>query len=379
MVRRLAVAALACGCTLIVDHELSKNGGNCGELTFSDGTPGSSGRTFHHGVTAPAFRGPAYPPPGRAAEGFGSTLAFVADGGLVLVGGVTGDSVFLRSEENWTPTFAVPTPGHLGPGGFGCSEVYAGTYDSLRDRTNFQIITGGCGDDTAFYDGGTFSGPPDPVGPALGWAGAPDGGGTMAVVFASRAQGCDEAFPISCFPPDGPPDGGTVSPGSGRRVDALADATGAPVWMVSSAGADVRIYDATFRGSKAVVSWSGPIAAIAADVGLAVRINSGQLDAQLFDSTGTARGSESHLDLGDPAAHSLEISRLSTGPILRVAWIGGDGRARVATLDATVATAPRLSTQAVVCGSQGATFVAPTSTTTAAVLVGDALYLRHVD
>ncbi len=342
MVKRLAVAALACGCTLIVDHELSKNGGNCGELNFTDGIPGSSGRTFHRGVTAPVFRGPAYPPPGRSADNFGSTLAFLADGGLLLVGGVTGDSVFVRSEENWTPTFAVPTPGHLGPASVGCSEVYAGTYDSLRDRTNFQIITGGCGDDTAFYDGGSFSGPPDPVGPALGWAGAPDGGGTMAVVFASRAQVCDEAFPLSCFPPASPPDGGTVSPGSGRRVDALTDATGAPVWMVSSAGADVRIYDATFRGSKGVVSWSGPIAAIAADVGLAVRINSGQLDVQLFDST-------------------------------------GDGRARVATLDASVATAPTLSTPAVVCGSQGATFVAPTSTTTAAVLVGDALYLRHVD
>jgi len=126
-----------------------------------------------------------------------------------------------------------------------------------------------------------------------------------------------------------------------------------------------------------VVSWAGPIAALAPDIGVTMRIQSGQLEAQLFDSTAAKRGNEAHFDLADAAAHGLEIARLGTAPSVRAAWIGGDGQARTATMDFSAATSPQLSAPAIVCGSQGATFAAPTSTTTATVLVGDSLYLRH--
>jgi len=374
MVRTLALAALACsGCTLIVDHQLSKHeSGGCPELVFLDGVTPTSGQTFHQNVSAPAFRGPAYPPASKGPDNFGSTLAFIADGGLELVGGNSGDQVFLRSESNWTPTWAVPAPGHEGPGAYGCAEVLAGTYDSLHDRTNYQLIPGGCGDDGVFYDGGSFPGLPDPQGPALAWAAAPDGGGQMAVLFGNRAQVCGETFPLSCFPPQG----GAVTVAADRHVDALTDASGNPVWMVSIGGGDTRLYDTSFGASLAVTNWAGPVAALASDIGVAMRLDNGVLEAQLFDSTGADTGPPTQFQLGDATAHGLQIARLGTAPIVRAAWIGGDERARVAAVDFSTA---RLSAPVTVCGSQGASFVAPTSTTTAAVIVGDALYLRHVD
>jgi hypothetical protein len=164
-----------------------------------------------------------------------------------------------------------------------------------------------------------------------------------------------------------------------RRVDALIDAQGQPIWIVSIEGGDTRVYSANFAGETSVVSWGGAIAALASDVGIAMRIQSGELQAQIFDATGRKNGNEFHTTLGDATVHGLEIARFGTSPILRVAWIGGDHRARVANFDATIAAAPVLGAPSVVCGSDGASFVAPMSTTTAVVLKGDALYLRHVD
>lgn len=374
MVRTIAAALLCGGCTLIVDHQLSQNPGGCGELIFLDGTPNNGGQYFHSGVTAPTFRGAAFPPASKTPDNFGATLAFLSGAGLEFAGGLTGDTVYLRPEPNYTATSMSPTPGHEGPGGFGCAEAVAATYDSLRDRTSLQLIAGGCGDDLA-YDGGTFSGAPAALAPAVAWAALPDGGGIVAAVVGSQGEACAETFPLTCFPPQG----GAVAGGGERRVDSLTDAQGQPIWMVSTAGADVRLYSADFASSTAVVGWSGPIAALAADVGAALRINAGHLQAQIFDVTGAARGAQFDADLGDAAAHGLEIARFGTTPVLRAAWIGGDGRARIATFDATVAASPQLATPALVCGSQGASFVAPLSSTTAAVLLGDALYLRHVD
>jgi hypothetical protein len=373
------IAAAATSCTWIVENQLSSrqplDAGPCNELRFDDGTD-AGGYVFHGGVTAPAFRGPAYPPAGRTADNFGSTLAFLVDGGVVTVGGYQSDQVFLRG-QNYLATWVVPTPGHEGPGGFGCSEIFAATYDSLRDRTSYQLLNAGCGQtgqEDQSFDGGSFPGPPDPNGPALAWAGSGTDGGTVAVAFATLGESCPEVFPLSCFPPHG----GSLTTGAGRRMDALVDASGQPVWMVAIAGADTRLYDAKFRGSIGAVSWAGPISALAPDVGVVMRIHSGQLEGQLFDSTGAKRANEAHFDLGDSAAHGLEISRLGTTPVVRAAWIGGDGWARVASVDFSSSTSPRLSTPALVCGSQGASFVGPTSATTAAVLIGEALYLRHV-
>lgn len=370
----IAIGLLSCSCTLIVDHQLSAAAGNCSDLIFLDGTPNNGGQRFHSGVTAPAFRGPAWPQAGKTPDGFGGTLAFLSGGALELAGGTLGDAVYLRPETNYTPTSAAPSPGHEGPGSFGCAEVMAANYDALHDRTSLALIPAGCGDDVPI-DGGTFSGLPASLSAAVAWAGAPDGGGLVATLLNSQAQVCPESFPVSCFPPHG----GTVVGSGERRVDSLIDAQGAAFWIVSTDGADVRLYDTTFAGRISVVPWSGPIAALAADVGIAMRIDSGTLAAQIFDVTGGLSGPEFHASLGDPAAHALEIARFAMTPVLRLSWIGGDGQARVANFDATSATAPRLSTPAIVCGSKGASFVAPLSSTTAAVLIGGALYLRHVD
>lgn len=372
------VALVACssaGCTVLVEHQLSQQAGSCPDLVFLDGSPNNGGQRFHGGVTAPSFRGPAFPPAGKPVENFYSTFAFLSNGGLELAGGLQGDSVFLRSESSYSATSTSTVAGHEGPGGFSCAELLGITYDALHDRTSLQLVAGGCADDAITYDGGTFSGPPAALAPAIGWAGLPDGGGLFATLLGSQAQACPETFPPGCFPPRG----NAVGAGGERRVDALTDAQGQPLWIVATAGGDVRLYNAGFGGSIGVASFSGPIAALATDVGVVMRIQAGQLQAQLFDAAGSPRGPLAQTDLADPAAHGLEIARLGTAPILRLAWIGGDGKARVASYDASVATAQRLLTPAVVCGSQGATFVAPTSSTTAAVLIGDALYLRHVD
>jgi len=374
MVRALAICVLSAGCTLLVDHELSKQAATCPDLIFLDGTPNNGGQYFHGGVSAPSFRGPAFPNVDQAVNNYGSTLTFVSDGGVELVGGFEGDSVFMRSEANYTATSASSTPGHYGPGGFGCAEVVGANYDSLHDRTSLQLLAAGCGEDAAF-DGGTFSGAPEALSPAIAWAPSPDGGGQIAALLGSQAQVCPETFPPTCFPPHG----GAVSGGGARRMDALFNAQGQPVWIVATEGADTRLYSSTFAGSIGAVSWAGPIVAVAPDVGIVMRIVSGQLDAQLFDATGSARGPEAHTPLNDAAAHGLEITRLGTSPVLRIAWIGGDGKARVASYDASVATAQRLGPASIVCGSSGASFVAPTSTTTAAVMIGDALYLHHTD
>lgn len=376
MVRATLLALLSTGCTLVVEHQLSQQSASCPDLIFLDGTPNNGGQHFHGGVSAPNFRGPAYPTgPGRNAENFGSTLTFLSGGGLELAGGATGDAVYFRSESNYTATSASTTPGHESPVSVGCAEMLGATYDSLHDRTSLQLVPGGCGDDTITYDGGTFSGPPETLAGALGWAGLPDGGGLFAAVLGSQGQACPETFPPGCFPPHG----GSVTAGGARTLDALVGAQGQPIWIVSTEGAGTQLYDVNFAAPTPAVLWSGSIAAVAADVGLVMRLHEGLLQGQLFDSTGAHRGNEAHFDLGDPAAHGLQIARLGTAPLVRAAWIGGDGKARIASYDVSVATAQQLSTPSIVCGSQGAVFVAPTSTTTAAVLIGDSLYLRHVD
>ncbi len=188
---------------------------------------------------------------------------------------------------------------------------------------------------------------------------------------------CPEAFPPTCFPPQST--GGSVPPTGARRIDALLDAQGQPAWIVATEGSDVRLYSSNFAGTTGLVSWSGPIAVLAADVGIAMRIQSGELQAQLFDVQAHKVGNEVHFALSDPSAHGLEIARFGTTPVLRVAWIGGDNQARIATYDATVAASQTLGAPSVVCGSQNATFVAPMSTTTAVVQIGGALYLRHTN
>ncbi|MFN2548851.1 MAG: hypothetical protein ABR567_15600 [Myxococcales bacterium] len=370
MVRLAALfaGALAAGCTLVVNEELA----SCPDLIFLDGTPNNGGLRFHGGVSAPSFRGPAFPPPGQAIDNYGSTLTFLSAGTVEQVGGAVGDGVFMRA-QNYSATSASSTPGHVGPGGFGCAEVVAATYDTLHDRTSLQLLASGCGEDAAF-DGGTLPGAPEPLAPAVAWAPSADGGGMIASVLGSQAQACPESFPPTCFPPQG----GAVPAGGARRMDSLLDAQGQPVWIVPTEGADTRLYSSDFAGSIAAVSWAGPVAAVGADVGIVMRIQAGELDAQLFDSTGAPRGPEAHTPLNDAAARGLEIARLALTPVLRIAWIGGDGKAHAAQYDASVATAQRLGSISTVCGSAGASFVAPTSTTTAAVVVGDSLFLRRV-
>src|SRR5213075_922552 len=57
MVRLLVLFFALSGCTLIVQNELD----SCPDLVFTDGSP-NGGQHFQGGVTAPSFRGPAFPP-----------------------------------------------------------------------------------------------------------------------------------------------------------------------------------------------------------------------------------------------------------------------------------------------------------------------------
>ena len=369
-----ALAAAALGCTFIVDNELSKPLG-CDEIPLSDGSPGNT-RLIHSGVTAPAFSGPAFPTLNRATTSFGSTLAFLRDGGLELAGGLEGDAIFFRAEDQFTPTAAFPAPGHEGPGYFGCSEVFTASYDSLRDRTEMRLIPGGCVDDSLFIDAGVYPGQPQLQAPALGWGQAADGGGVLAAVLGTQAQACGEVFPSPCIPPSS----GTVPVAPSRLVSSLTAQDGSIVWIVAT-DSSVQLWNADFtKPIGGPVASGGPvrIAAVAADIGIAVRIFNGKLQSQLFDAAGQLVSVAANLDLGDPGAHGLELAHFGTAPLLRLAWLTGDGQARTATLDATSPAAQRLVGAANVCGSKGASFAAPTTTTTAAVLVGEALYFRHV-
>ncbi len=369
-----ALVALASNCTLIVDNELSKPGG-CAEIAASDGTPGSA-LVFHSGVTAPSFSGPAFPSPGKSASNFGSTLAFLRDGGLALAGGLEGDAVFFLGKPEYTPTLAVPAPGHEGPGLFGCSEIFAETYDSVHDRTEVKLIPGGCSDDGSFIDAGVFPGSPSAQGAALGWAGSPDGRGTIAALLGAKAQACAEIFPLTCIPPSG----NTLPLSGQRRVSSLTAPDGSIVWVVATDSL-VQLWRADFGQAIGVPIASGSparIAAIASDLGIAARIEAGRLRTQIFDVKGDPAGTDGNLDLGDSGAHALEMARFGSVAKLRLAWLTGDGQARVATLDATSPASQQLVGAVDVCGSKGASFVAPTTPTTAAVLIGDALYFRHV-
>ena len=378
-----AVAGMsAASCTAIVEHELSSrssdggfvDAGPCDDLIFLDGTPNDGGQFFHAGVTSPSFRGPAFPRAGRGASNFGSALTFQRDGGLELVGGFDPDQVYFRAEEQWVASGAVPGPGHEGPASFGCAEIIAWSYDSLRDTTAFQLVAGGCGDDSVFYDGGTTTGTPGLQAPGLAWGSLPDGGGVVAAFLGGRVEACNETFPLQCFPPQA-----IAIPTSGeRRVDSLLTSDGANAWIVSAGGSgEVRLYRSDFGASTVVAPFAGPVAAIAADIGIATRLSNGHLETRLFNSSGAPVGVAASFDLGDAAAHGLEISRIGTTPSLRATWLGGDGQARVATLDTSVGGAPRLTQARIICGSQGASFAAPVSSTTSVVLLGDALFLRH--
>lgn len=387
--RTLAAGLLAlAGCTLIVDRELSNHcvgacadAGPCDELAFVDGTS-NGGQLIHAGVTAPSFRGPAFPPPQKTARNFGSTLAFVQDGGLQLVNGYESEPassdpppIFLRGETNFAATSVSPMPGHEGPGSFGCAELLAASYDALHDRTSFTVIPGGCYDDSNFADAGSVAGGAAAFAPALGWAIGADGGSVVAALFGTSAQACDETVPFTCIPPRG----GNVPAGDGRALDSLSAADGSPVWLVTTAGAGVQLFRSDFSQpiGAPVVPWAGRTAALAADIGIAVRLVAGRLDAQVFDATAALRGAPASFSLSDASAHALEVSRILATARLRIAWLGGDGKARVATLDASAPAAITLSAPVEVCGSQGASFVAPLSSTVAAVQVGEALYLRR--
>jgi hypothetical protein len=380
MVRALvALAALCGGCTLLVEHELSSraSGGGCEERIFLNGSPNDAGLFFHSGVTKVAWHGPSFPP-GADATYFGATLAFLADGGLEVAGGFR-EEVNFRDLSGVTPSAAFPVGGHENTNGFGCSEVLAADYDSLHDTTHWRVVPGGCADDSTFYDGGATTGSPEAQGAALGWAPQPAAGGTLAAMFGGRAQSCADSFPVSCVPPQG-----AFLPAAGtRKLDSLTSG-GQIFWVVSifpaTGDGETRLYSGDFAGTAPgpVVPFGGSVALLAADVGLSARIVlPGKLRLQFFNATGQPGFGGGDLELNDVGAHSAEIARFGGGGTqVRAAWIGGDGQARTANIDASSPSAPVLSGVKVVCNSAGATFVAPMTQTITAVLVGEGLYLR---
>src|SRR5207248_8764823 len=126
-------------------------------------------------------------------------------------------------------------------------------YDTLHDRTALQLLAAGCGEDAAL-DGGTFSGAPEARSPAVAWAPAAGGGGQIAAVLGSQAQVCPETFPPTCFPPHS----GAVAGGGARRMDALLDAQGQPVWIVATEGVEPRRYRPNLASSIGVASCAAP-------------------------------------------------------------------------------------------------------------------------
>lgn len=380
-------AAACAACTLIVEGQLSSHGdagpgdagpADCGEQPFLDGREDGGGLFFHQGVSQVRWHGPAFAPDGREPANFGSTLTFLADGGLVFGGGAP-DGIYLRDFRELTPTLAYPSGGHEGGGGYGCAELLVATFDPLHDRTTWRLAPGGCGDDGVFYDGGTTTGAPEGQGPALGWVANPDGGtGTIAALYGGRAQACPELLPFTCVPPQG----AAVAPGGARSVDGLFDAQGQPVWAVTtfpaSGPGDTALWSGDFGSSQpAVVAWAGSIAVMAQDVALTARITSGQLQALLFDSAGAPRAAATLIPLGDPGAHDLRIARFGgTGTTAMATWIAGDGTARSGTLDVSTPSTVTLTGVKQLCGSAGATFVAPMTASTIAVQAGESMALR---
>jgi hypothetical protein len=368
-----ALALVAAGCTLLVERELSR----CDENKFLEGSPDGGGFYFHQGVTQVAWHGPGFAPLNAEVSNYGTGFGFLVDGGLRLVGGFT-DGVFVRDESSAAPNIAYIPPAHYGPGGFGCLEGLAATYDPLRDRTSWQLNSSGCANGFVF-DAGVTQGTPASQGPALGWAHAPDGGGIIAALYGNRAEICDEVFPLSCLPPKGV----FLAPGGQRSVDGLIASDGGVVWVVTVApptgDGETRVYSQDFKGAGLIVPWAGSVTVMDSDVALVARINQGQIQAQLFDATGAKRGPTSTIDLNDSGARGLLIARFGgAGATARAAWIDGDGRARAGVLDLSSPGQLTLRSQQTVCQSAGASFAGPIAPTTVVVQKGDGLYLRPV-
>lgn len=386
------LCAAACGaCTLVVENRLSSHAdagpgdagpADCGEMPFYDGRDDGGGETFHQGVAQVRWHGPAFPPDGREPANFGSTLTFLADGGLVSASGAH-DIVYMQDLRELHPTLAIPVGGHEAGGGYGCSELLAATYDPLHDRTSWRLVPGGCVDEEIFYDGGipdggTTSGPPEEQGAALGWVANLDGGtGMLAALYGGNGQSCREEIPFTCVPPKG----AVVSLGGARSLDGLLDAQGRPVWAVTTFSAigagDTQLWPNDFLAPLSVVPWAGSITLMAQDVALAARITDGQLEALLFDSTGAQLAVATLIPVGDPGAHALQIARFGgTGTTAMATWIAGDGTARLGTLGISNPALVTLTGVKELCGSAGTTFVAPMSNGAVAVQAGESMVLR---
>lgn len=385
MVKTLGALLLCCtACTLIVDRELSSraDGGpgssGCAENPFVDGSPGGGGPFFHSGVDRVRFHGPGFPAVNVSdVRPFRSTVTFFFGGALELAGGAD-EQVGIRTEENFRPTVALQTGGHVGPGSVGCAEILAGNYDSAHNLTQWQLISGGCDDDSIFHDGGVTAGAPLATVAGVGWAPDADAGGLFASVIGSAAQDCAETYPLSCFPPgvSGPP-AGSVDGGPGvLDVDGMITPSGAAVWAVTGASS-VALYSADFtRSTLALGATPGrpTTTLLASDVAMTASLANGRFVATSYDTSG-APITNWNVDLGDPGAHDLHIAHFTgDGSLVRAAFIGGDGAARYAAFDtAQAGAAPAVH---LVCGGAGASFAAPMTPLTTLVQVADGLYLR---
>lgn len=352
---------------------------SCPEAPFLDGTyADGGGPVIHADVSAVRWHGPSFPPPGGAdSTPHRGSIVFLVDGGLGLGAGVA-DDVYVRFEENDRPALVVGGGAHVGPLNYGCVETLGGQYDALHGVTSWDLVPlGGCGGDAVDWDGGSTSGAPETQLPAVGVAPAPDGGAFVAMVLGGAAQRCDEVdpFPLACWPPSGP---GAVSSSSFFSIDGLLGSDGNPVWAVSGPSA-VQLYPADFGapGGLVVSGQTAPsVTPVATDVALAASIGSGHLLLTLF-------GIDAHIvatadiDLGDTGASGLHVAHFDgSGATAKAAWIGGDGQARVATIDFTAPAAMTLSAPQVVCQSAGATLAAPMTPAQTVVQVSDGLYLR---
>ena len=407
----IALAVACASCTLLVDSELARHvqsgppdagpdaGGDagidagpdagpdagCDDLAFQDGVI-DGGVHFHSGVGRLTFRGPAIPSAAifSPENTFPSTLGMATVDSIVVAEGIEGILPFYRSVIFAADT-VIAAPGHEGPGHFGCEELFVGSYDHFNQWTVWTFFPGGCGDNSLAQDAGIIPGRGRAA--ALGIAENADGGSTLGFVIGGAGAACEEAdFPVPCIPPKG----GAVAASGALRLEGLTQPDATHAWALATTPldggpGDVRVYaDGFTRLAPAspadggpTVSFAGPVVALDFNVAIVLTLSSGTLIGQPFDATGALRGGAISLALADPAAHSLEASRAtgSAGSVVNLAWLGGDGQAHFARLDLT--NTPRISRgPAAVCGSAGAVFAAPLSSTQVAIQIGDAVYVR---
>jgi hypothetical protein len=393
LVTGLAAAALGgAACTLIVDSKLDSldagpsdaGDAGCEDQGFDDGSLADGGaRIFlHTGIAGPfAFHGRAFFRPGDDAWAYAPTVAaFASDAGVFALGAQEpgGARPGFRLNDLLPDVSALAlTAGHIGASGSPCGEVLATTLDTLHDTAGIALWSAGCTDLDTTDDAGVYTPRSVAADTGIGWSSLD--GGRLGVELAGEGHLCWDTGRIY--------DCGAGVPGQlvgrgPRAIEGLEGTAGGLIWVTSAPGVAVALQSGSFSPVAQVTVPSGAVVPLAADIALGLEAAGSILNARAFSTSGALLGAAAQFYTGDATtivSSTLAATSYGSAALVRVAWVGSDGKGRVLDLDASDPanlhlaaghSAPRL-----VCGG-AVRFVAPVSSKWVVVAAGEGLAVR---